>query len=463
MPAPKTFVSTEVPSAGLVDQPRAQPAIRQHSRRTLLASAMALTATAALADDKAAQPDRDTAIIGPRNPEIEKQNPDFLDPPKTDHGAVPNLKFSFAETHRKIRGPGGWSREITQRELPIATTIAGVNMRLSAGGVRELHWHKEAEWSFMLAGTARITAIDQDGHNFVADVGVGDLWFFPSGIPHSIQGLSPDGCEFLLAFADGSFSEDNTFAITDMFAHMPKQTLAKNLGIDPTALDKIPAGEKFIFQAGLPPALQADMIESPAGRVPQDMKFQMTKMAPTPSPGGSVRIVDTRNFPISTDIAAALVEVQPGHMRETHWHPQSERVAVLHRRAGPYDGVRRAGQRKDLRLSGRRRRLRAEVDAAFHREHRQHHVAFSRAVPLAALFGCLADAMDGADAARTRGGPSQYRPPSARSAAERQACGGVTALCPASRELTPQARQQGVALDARVGDRLYEEWIAGLA
>jgi oxalate decarboxylase len=324
MPAPKTCESIEVSNAGLVDQPRAQRTLKQHSRRTLLASAMALTATAALADDKAAQPDRDTAIIGPHNPEIEKQNPDFLDPPKTDHGAIPNLKFSFAETHRKIRGPGGWSREITQRELPIATTIAGVNMRLTAGGVRELHWHKEAEWSFMLAGTARITAIDQDGHNFVTDVGVGDLWFFPSGIPHSIQGLSPDGCEFLLAFADGSFSEDNTFAITDMFAHMPKQTLAKNLGIDPTALDKIPAGEKFIFQAELPPALKADMIESPAGRVPQDMKFQMTKMAPTPSPGGSVRIVDTRNFPISTDIAAALVEVQPGHMRETHWHPRSD-------------------------------------------------------------------------------------------------------------------------------------------
>jgi oxalate decarboxylase len=324
MPAPKTCESIEVSNAGLVDQPRAQRTLKQHSRRTLLASAMALTATAALADDKAAQPDRDTAIIGPHNPEIEKQNPDFLDPPKTDHGAIPNLKFSFAETHRKIRGPGGWSREITQRELPIATTIAGVNMRLTAGGVRELHWHKEAEWSFMLAGTARITAIDQDGHNFVTDVGVGDLWFFPSGIPHSIQGLSPDGCEFLLAFADGSFSEDNTFAITDMFAHMPKQTLAKNLGIDPTALDKIPAGEKFIFQAELPPALKSDIIESPAGRVPQDMKFQMTKMAPTPSPGGSVRIVDTRNFPISTDIAAALVEVQPGHMRETHWHPRSD-------------------------------------------------------------------------------------------------------------------------------------------
>src|SRR5437660_3830660 len=72
-------------------------------------------------------------------------------------------------------------------------------MRLTPGGVRELHWHKQAEWAYMLDGHARITAIDQDGRNFVDDVGVGDLWYFPAGIPHSIQGLQ-EGCEFLLAF-----------------------------------------------------------------------------------------------------------------------------------------------------------------------------------------------------------------------------------------------------------------------
>jgi oxalate decarboxylase len=294
------------------------------TRRTLLAGAAMLSATAAFAEDQPTNNGRDLAILGPRNSEVEKQNPDFIEPPKTDHGAVPNLKFSFAETHRKIRGLGGWSREVTVRELPVAKEIAGVNMRLTAGGVRELHWHKEAEWSFMIAGKARITAIDQDGHNFVDDVEAGDLWFFPSGIPHSIQGLSPDGCEFLLAFADGSFSEDNTFAITDMFAHMPKEALAKNFGVSPDALAKIPSGEKFIFQAELPPDLKQDTIESPAGRVPKDMKFKMMQMAPKQSPGGTVRIVDSNNFPISTDIAAALVEVQPGHIREVHWHPNAD-------------------------------------------------------------------------------------------------------------------------------------------
>ena len=104
-------------------------------------------------------------------------------------------------------------------------------MRLNSGGVRELHWHKAAEWSFMLAGKARITAVDNDGHNFTDDVEPGDLWYFPSGIPHSIQGLPPDGAEFVLAFPDGGFSEDNTFSITDMFAHMPKEVLAKNFGV----------------------------------------------------------------------------------------------------------------------------------------------------------------------------------------------------------------------------------------
>ncbi len=45
---------------------------------------------------------------------------------------------------------------------------------------------------------------------------------------------------------------------------------------------------------------------------------------PTQSPGGNVRIADTRNFTISTDVAAALVEVNPGHMRELHWHPNAD-------------------------------------------------------------------------------------------------------------------------------------------
>lgn len=87
------------------------------------------------------------------------------------------MRFSFSDAHMQLNH-GGWSREVTVRELPIATTLAGVNMSLTPGGVRELHWHQQAEWSYMLLGSARITAVDQNGRNFIADVGPGDLWYF---------------------------------------------------------------------------------------------------------------------------------------------------------------------------------------------------------------------------------------------------------------------------------------------
>jgi oxalate decarboxylase len=155
---------------------------------------------------------------GPRNLARDRQNPDMLAPPDTDSGEVPNLKFSFSDTHNRLE-EGGWAREVTARELPIATTLAGVNMHLTPGGVRELHWHKEAEWAFVLDGRVRITAVDENGWNSVDDLGVGDLWYFPSGIPHSLQGL--EECEFLLVFDDGHFSENSTFSLTDWFAHTP--------------------------------------------------------------------------------------------------------------------------------------------------------------------------------------------------------------------------------------------------
>ena len=72
-------------------------------------------------------------------------------------------------------------------------------MRLTAGSFRELHWHTADEWSIMLYGNAGVTVLNPDGTIFIDDVSKGDLWYFPAGYPHSIQGLGPDGCEFLLA------------------------------------------------------------------------------------------------------------------------------------------------------------------------------------------------------------------------------------------------------------------------
>ncbi|MEC0182855.1 oxalate decarboxylase family bicupin [Paenibacillus peoriae] len=259
---------------------------------------------------------------GPRDVMRDLQNPDLLVPPVTDNGLIPNMRFSFSDAHMQLN-QGGWSREVTVRELPIATTLAGVNMSLTPGGVRELHWHQQAEWSYMLLGSARITAVDQNGRNFIADVGPGDLWYFPPGIPHSIQGLE-DGCEFLLVFDNGSFSDLNTLSISDWFAHTPKDVLSANFGVPEADFASIPQDQVYIYQDTVPGSIQSQAVSSPYGTVPQSFKHELLAQPPIKTPGGSVRIVDSSNFPVSKTIAAALVEIEPGAMREMHWHPNND-------------------------------------------------------------------------------------------------------------------------------------------
>jgi oxalate decarboxylase len=260
---------------------------------------------------------------GPRDLMRDGQNPDVLVPPSTDHGSLPNLRFSFSDAPMRLE-PGGWTRQVTARDLGVSKNIAGVNMRLNRGGVRELHWHKAAEWAYMLYGNARITAVDAQGRNFVDDVGVGDLWYFPSGIPHSIQGLEPDGVEFLLVFDDGDFDENNTFNVSDWFKHTPNEVLGKNFGAPAGLFGHTPdPSERYIFAAPVPGPLSADKIPG-ATAVPQTFSHRLMAQDPIKTSSGTVRISDSRNFPVNTTTAAALVEINPGGLREMHWHPNAD-------------------------------------------------------------------------------------------------------------------------------------------
>jgi oxalate decarboxylase len=162
---------------------------------------------------------------------------------------------------------------------------------------------------------------------FIDDVGKGDLWLFPAGFPHSIQGLQRDGCEFLLVFDEGNFSEDGTFLFSETIAHTPRKVLAKNFGLDHDVVAKLVKKESlYIFPADLPLSLAQDRaaIGGRRNESPFQYTFKMEAMAPTrKSSGGEVRIVDSRNFPVSKNIAAAMVTLKPGALRELHWHPNA--------------------------------------------------------------------------------------------------------------------------------------------
>ncbi|PYH48066.1 Bicupin, oxalate decarboxylase/oxidase [Aspergillus saccharolyticus JOP 1030-1] len=262
------------------------------------------------------------SMMGPRNKDRERQNPDLVRPPSTDHGSLPNMRWSFADSHVRIE-EGGWTRQTTVRELGTSKELAGVNMRLDRGAYRELHWHIEAEWAYVLAGQVRVTGLDLEGKAFIDDLEKGDLWYFPSGHPHSLQGLGENGTEFLLIFDDGNFSEESTFLLTDWMAHTPKAVLAENFRLRPQLFKNIPTSEKYIFSGSHPDSIPREI---PPNFKPSSQRFthKMLAQEPEHTSGGEVRITDSSNFPISKTVAAAHLTIQPGALREMHWHPNAD-------------------------------------------------------------------------------------------------------------------------------------------
>jgi oxalate decarboxylase len=307
------------------------------SRRRFLRTSSAVVAMTALtgatalrgqerASTQAAEKDHSSSDPGQENKPLLDENPDSNMPPPTDHGDMVPLWYSFDLVKKRVE-EGGWTHQVTERELPSSTDIAGVNMRLTAGSYRELHWHTADEWAYVLYGKARLTVMSPDGLMFIGEVGEGDLWLFPAGFPHSIQGLDPDGTEFLLVFNQGHFSEDGTMLLSEWMAHTPTEVLMKNFGLGREALAKLPTGALYIFPGTVPTntvAQDKDEIGGSAVASPNQYTFKLKSMAPTKSTkGGEVRIVDSRNFPLSTHFAAALVRIKPGGMRELHWHPNA--------------------------------------------------------------------------------------------------------------------------------------------
>jgi oxalate decarboxylase len=145
-------------------------------------------------------------------------------------------------------------------------------------------------------------------------------------MPHSLQGLGPDGAKFVLVFDNGHSSEFNTLMLTDWMAHTPPEVLAENFAVPPETFRNNPLNNLWIFQGKEPGPLGDDRkaVSSALGAPERPFTFSLSSMKPNnKTKGGTVQIADSRNFKVSETIAAALVTLEPGALRELHWHPNA--------------------------------------------------------------------------------------------------------------------------------------------
>src|SRR6202030_2766607 len=106
----------------------------------------------------------------------------------------------------------------------------------------------------------------------------------------------------------------------------PPVILGTNFGVPPETFAKIPLHDLYIFQGDLPGSLEVDRSAvSGRGAPPHPFTFSLGSMAPTrATKGGIVQIADSTNCTVATTVAAALLTIRPGGMREMHWHPNAD-------------------------------------------------------------------------------------------------------------------------------------------
>jgi oxalate decarboxylase len=230
------------------------------------------------------------------------------------------------ERQKPKKGQGGITRGASVKEFPVSTGIAGVSMRLEPGGIRELHWHANAaEWGYVVTGSCRTTLIEPDGSSYIDTFYPGDVWYFPRGYGHSIQGLGPGECHFILIFDNGNFSEDHTFSITDFLAQTPNAVVAQNLGLAERELKQLPKKEAYFVQGTAPNEASKDAERRTQSELTSKHRYPLGAKQPRRAPGGGTqRTVTVDDFPVAKTIAGSIIELQPGAIRELHWHPNAD-------------------------------------------------------------------------------------------------------------------------------------------
>ncbi|KAF4337294.1 oxalate decarboxylase [Fusarium beomiforme] len=269
-------------------------------------------------------------LLGGTNKELDLQNPDNLGQQPTDNGVVPNLKWSFSDSKTRLL-KGGWVREQVIQDLPSSHDISGAQQHLVKGAIRELHWHRVAEWGIVYNGSVLISAVDEHGRYQEEVLNYGDIWYFPKGAAHTVQGLADEN-EYLLVFDEANFDKiGTTFMVDDWINHTPKDILAKNFGVNASVFENVTSPNPYILP-GTP--TQRNVTDGPAGKLSGNSSFVYRTFQHDPEKiggtGGKFWKIDSTNFPASKTLAATFVTLKPGGLRELHWHPNAEEWLYFH-------------------------------------------------------------------------------------------------------------------------------------
>ncbi|MGB8643502.1 MAG: cupin domain-containing protein [Nitrososphaeraceae archaeon] len=219
----------------------------------------------------------------------------------------------------------GGNRTIVDRDnFPLLKGMALYLLRLDKEGIREPHWHPNAEeLSYCVRGKAIMTIFGPDASRDTFTIDRGEIVFVPRGYLHHIENIGTEVAKFVLAF---SHEKPEDLGISGSIGSMPSPILDLTFSQSSSFFSQfnrdspndILIGSKQDFQ--FKKLTRGEVIR----RIQNRHKFDLEGIPPQiQTSGGTVSLGNANVFPILRGLACYSLSLRPGGIREPHWHPNA--------------------------------------------------------------------------------------------------------------------------------------------
>jgi oxalate decarboxylase len=132
---------------------------------------------------------------------------------------------------------GGTVRITDSQVFPASKTIAAALVEVKPGGLRELHWHPNAdEWQYFIQGQARMGVFAASGQARTFDFNAGDVGYVPLAMGHYIENTGKTPLRFLELFRSNYYAD---LSLDQWLALTPPELVRAHLNLDQKIIDAL--------------------------------------------------------------------------------------------------------------------------------------------------------------------------------------------------------------------------------
>jgi oxalate decarboxylase len=130
------------------------------------------------------------------------------------------------------------------RNFTVSTTVAAALLTIRPGGMREMHWHPNAdEWQYWVKGKGQMTVFNTGPNAVTMDFNAGDIGYVKKNLGHYIKNTGDTDLQVLEVFRAPQFMD---VSLSDWITHTPPAMVAQHLNVSEATIAKFPKNKPEI-------------------------------------------------------------------------------------------------------------------------------------------------------------------------------------------------------------------------